>query len=563
MPARLSDSVYTRTLLSAVSRPASLRRPLLMGLAAVCALALFAQEGTGARGQDGGILRVSFSPGAGLDFVDPALSFTQPGWSLLDATCARLFTYPDKAPPAGFRLQPEVAASWKASNDLKTYTFTLRPGFRFNDGKPVHASAFAHAINRVLQPFVRSPGAIYAQDIVGAGDVLAGRTGTARGVIARANTLVVRFTRPTPDFLARTSLPFFCAVPPGLPASGEGMGAFPSAGPYFVQEYRANERIVIRRNPHYGGNRRVHLDGFDVNLRGGSPSELLRSIDRGDADWGHMISGVFLDPTLDLVRKHGINQSRFFVRPGLGLRMLAFNSSRPLFRNNPRLRRAINFALDREELIATSGGPVVASVTDQHLPPGMPGFRDAKIYPPKGDLARARQLAQGHLRSGKAVLYTTGTNPLPIQAAQVAARQLSRIGLEVRVELIPEHVTSVNYLERLTARGADWDIALVLWTPNLPDAHAYLNLLIESQLIGGETLPRLRSRLARAELGRAVRLPQGRARERAYAEVDATLAREVAPVAPLNVVHEATLVSERVGCIVLRPVLDLAVACLK
>ena len=174
-----------------------------------------------------------------------------------------------------------------------------------------------------------------------------------------------------------------------------------------------------------------------------------------------------------------------------------------------------------------------------------------------------RELARGHLRGAKAVLYTTGTNPLPVLAAQVAAKQLAQIGLDVTIKQIPEHITSVNYLETLTARGAAWDIALVLWTPNIPDAHAYLNLLLESQLFGGESLSRLHSRLASAELDRVVRLPQGGARNRAYAEVDATIARDIAPVAPLNVVHEATLVSDRVGCIVLRPVLDLAVACLK
>ena len=538
------------------------RRHLLLPVLAMFAgSAVLAQPGSSARSQEGGTLRISFSPAAGLDFVDPALSFTQPAWSLLDATCARLFTYPDKPPPTGFRLQPEVAASWTISDDFKTYTFRLHPSFRFSDAKPVRASAFAHAINRVLQPSVDSPGALHVQDIVGADNVLSGRTKTARGVVARGNTLVVRFARPAPDFLARTTLPFFCAVPPGMPASGEGVGAFPSAGPYYVQEYRENERVVIRRNPYYGGRRKVHLDGFEVNLRGGSPSDLLKSIDRNEADWGHMISAVFLDPTLDLIRKHGINESRFFVRPGLGIRMLAFNSSRPLFRNNPGLRRAINFALNRQELLATAGGPIVARVTDQHLPHGMPGFRDAKIYPFEGNVAR--ELAGGHLRDGNAVLYTTGASPFPVQAAQLAAKQLSQIGLDVQVRQIPDHLTSVNYLETLTARGAEWDIAVVLWTPNIPDAHAYLNLLLEAQLFGGETLPRLRSRVASAQLSRAARLPQGRARDRTYAEVDATLARDVAPVAPLNVLHEATLVSERVGCIVLRPVLDLAVACLK
>ena len=538
-------------------------RSIVVLLAFVVGSAVVAQPTSSARARDGGVLRIAFSPAAGLDFVDPALSFTQPGWSVIDTTCARLFTYPDKAPPAGFRLQPEVVASWKVSDDLKRYTFTLRRGFRFSDGKPVRANAFAHAINRVLQLGAASPGRIYVRDIAGAADVLSGRAREARGVVARDNTLTIRFTRPAPDFLARATLPFFCAVPPGLPASSEGKGEFPSAGPYYVQEYRENERVLIRRNPYYGGRRKVHLDGFDVNLRGGAPTQMLRSIDRNEVDWGHMISGVFLDPTLDLVRKHGINQSRFFVRPGLAIRMLAFNSSRPLFRNNPRLRRAINFALNRQELLATSGGPVVARVTDQHLPHGMPGFRDARIYPAVGDLGRARELARGHLREAKAVLYTTGTSQLPVLAAQVAAKQLAQIGLDVTVKQIPEHITSVNYLATLTAHGAAWDIALVLWTPNIPDAHAYLNLLLESQLFGGESLSRLHSKLASAELDRAVSLPQGRARNRTYAEVDATLARDVAPVAPLNVVHEATLVSDRVGCIVLRPVLDLAVACLK
>jgi peptide/nickel transport system substrate-binding protein len=538
-------------------------RLLALLVASLVGSAVLVQAGSSTRGQAGGILRVSFSPAAGLDFVDPALSFTQPGWSLLDTTCARLFTYPDQEPPAGFRLQPEVAASWKVSDDLRKYTFTLRRGFRFSDGRPVRADAFAHAINRLLQLAPYSPGTIYVQDIVGATDVVSGPARSARGVVAHGYTLVVKFSRPAPDFITRTTLPYFCAVPPGLPVSREGVGAFASAGPYYVKEYRENERVVIRRNPYYGGRRKVHLEGFDVNLRGGGPVELLRSIDRGEVDWGHMISGIFMDRTLDLVRRHGVNRSRFYIRPGLGLRLLAFNSSRPLFRNNPKLRRAVNFALDRQALIATSGGPLVARATDQHLPEGMPGFRDAHIYPLSGNLVRARELALGHLRNRKAVLYTTGTNPLPIQAAQLVARQLAAIGLDVKVELVSEHITSVNYVEKLTARGGKWDLALVLWTPNIPDPHAYLNLLIESRLFGGETLPRLRSRLATRKLEGAARLPQGQQRDRAYAEVDAALADEVAPVAPINVVHEATLVSDRVGCIVLRPVLDLGVACLK
>ena len=121
------------------------KRSIAALLALVAGGALAAQPSPSARGREGGFLQIAFSPASGLDSVDPALSFTQPGWSLLDTTCARLFTYPDKPPPAAYRLQPEVVAGWKVSKDFKTYTFRLRPGFRFSDGKQLQANAFAHA----------------------------------------------------------------------------------------------------------------------------------------------------------------------------------------------------------------------------------------------------------------------------------------------------------------------------------------------------------------------------------------------------------------------------------
>ena len=59
----------------------------------------------------GGTFNVSFVRN-GLDYVDPALSYTFEGWGLLHATCARLMNYPDKPRPEGLRLVPEVAASY-------------------------------------------------------------------------------------------------------------------------------------------------------------------------------------------------------------------------------------------------------------------------------------------------------------------------------------------------------------------------------------------------------------------------------------------------------------------
>ncbi|HJR52517.1 MAG TPA: ABC transporter substrate-binding protein [Gemmatimonadota bacterium] len=538
------------------------RHSLVALLALLLGTSLFAQSASSTRGQEGGILLVHFSPASGLDHIDPALSFTQAGWALLDTTCARLMTYPDKPAPASYRLEREVAATYRIAPDFRTYTFTLRRGFRFSNGAPVRANAFEHAINRALQPFINAPGAIYMQDIVGASDVLEGQSKKVSGVVARGNTLVIRFTRPAPDFLARTAMPFFCAVPPNLPSSGEGVGPFHTAGPYYFTEYRENERVTIRRNPYYGGSRKIHLDGFDVT-QSGTPTDMIRRIDTNEADWGHTISGVFMDPSLGLLARHRINAGRLLVRPGLSLRMLAFNASRPLFRNNPGLRRAVNFALDREALLATAGGSIASKVTDQYLPYGIPGFENADIYPlDKPNLARARALADGNLRSRKAVMYTTDFT-LPVAAAQLVARQLDAIGLQVEVRRIPLHIATAAYLEKLAARGEGWDIALVLWTPNIPDAHAYLNQLLETQIIDDQTLTRFRSGTTSRELRRAARTLQARERSRAYARLDALLVEEYAPLAALNVINEVTFTSDRVGCRVLRPVLDLAVACLQ
>ena len=207
----------------------------------------------------GGIFRVSFQGSSSLqafDHVDPALAYSRESWTLLDTVCARLMRYRDKPPPAGYTLVPEVAAAPPTvSPDGRTTTFKLREGFFFSNGTPVRADAFAHAIDRTMAPGVDSPAWLYTQAIVGAADVKTGKRSRAAGVTARGNTLTVRFSREVRDFGAWTTMPFFCAVPPTLPASAEGVRTFPGAGPYTIREYRPNQRIRISRNPHYRGNR--------------------------------------------------------------------------------------------------------------------------------------------------------------------------------------------------------------------------------------------------------------------------------------------------------------------
>jgi peptide/nickel transport system substrate-binding protein len=535
------------------------QRRTVFAVAALGAASLgLASGGHSAKPAAGGIFQVVFAPPEQLDTMDPAIANTQASWSLLDLTCARLMTYPDKPGQQAYRLVSDVAKGPpKVSADGKTYTFTLKRGFRFSEGKPVDARAFARAINRTLAPDLRSLGTRYMQEIVGAGAVQARRATSARGVVARGYRLVVHLVRPVGDFPARTSMPFFCAVPPNLPADLEGRGAFPGSGPYYVSEFRPGQRVTIRRNRFYRGSRPHHVDGFNADLTGSSPQDVLDRIEDGRADWGIIPPPLYFAPERGLVRKYGINKSQFFVRPGFTLRAFMLNTSSPLFRGNVWLRKAINYAVDRMGFPGSTDPG--AKATDQFLPPTLPGFRDAKIYPLRGpDLQQARALARGHLRSGKATLYVADL-PLTLALGQVFKRDLAEIGLDVEVKGIP----APAYDTRINTPGEPFDIAFFV-TPSVDfyDPYAFLNLYFDSRFIGRANSSNLRSATYDRRLRAASRL-RAKERLRTYGRLDADLMRDIAPVVPLTYISEPTLVSKRVVCILVRPALDLAAACLK
>jgi ABC-type oligopeptide transport system substrate-binding subunit len=544
------------------------RRRLLILACLAAASLLSVAVLPGARGstdaREGGIFRVSFQGSSSLqafDYVDPALAYRRESWALLDTVCARLMRYRDTAPPDGYRMVPEVAAAFpKVSRDGKTTTFTLRSGFRFSDGTPVRADAFAHAIDRTMAPGVDSPAWLYTQAIVGAADVKAGKRSRAAGVTARGNTLTVRFTREVRDFAAWTTMPFFCAVPPTLPASAEGVRTFPGAGPYTIREYRRNERIVLGRNRYYGGQRAHHVDGFHVDLSAGSPEEVLDRIEAGKADWGYAPAHTHVDPGRHLIAKYRLDQERYFIRPGLTVAMFVLNSSRTLFKDNPRLRRAVNLALKRDWFTASAALPL----TDHYLPSPVQGFRDRRVYPLDGDPTRAKALAAGNLRDRKAVFYVPACAGAVACVQFVVKEQLEALGLEVEIRPFPEWTTTSAYLGRMGDPDEPWDLALIQWTPDFVDPFAYINRLLDGRPAGGTDLARFDEPFYRDLMRKASRL-QGAARGRAYAELDLRLTSHAAPVVPIYVVSEATLVSARVAkrCMLLRPGLVLTTVCLK
>ena len=246
-----------------------------------------------------------------------------------------------------------------------------------------------------------------------------------------------------------------------------------------------------------------------------------------------------------LQKRYGVNRTRFFVVPGAGLRVFLLNASRPLFRNNVQLRQAVNFAVDRKAL-AREDGDLAATPTDQYLLPGSAGYVKARIYPLDGpDLRRARALAKGRTRDGKAVLYTLDL-PGDVAQAQILQRNLRRIGIELEIKRFPPPPGIL--LDKMHAPGEPWELGRVRFggSPE-PGVLDCFNGRSGDCFFNSPKYNRL--------LDRASQLT-GEARYRAYGALDVQLSRDAAPAIPVAIQNALSFVSSRVGCVVVNPYLD-------
>jgi len=507
----------------------------------------------------GGTARVSSEND--VDFMDPALAFGPTSWQLLYATCAKLLNYPDKQPPAGSQLEPEVARSLpKRSADGKTYTFSIRTGFRFSppSNEPVTAQTFRYAIERSLSPKLKGPGQGFLRDVVGAQAYMSGKAPHVAGVIARGNTLTIRLVAPAPDLITRIALPFFCAVPLDTPIDPKGVRIVPSAGPYSVRSYVPGQGIVLERNPSYTGSRPHHLERIELTV-GVSTHKTLAQIEAGDADYA--AGDVPAPDAPRLAARYGRESSaarkgeqQYFVNPVLGVNFLVLNTQRPLFRD-ARRRRGVNYAIDRRALagINVIGGP--GRPTDQYLPPGIPGFRDVHIYPFTPDVVRAKRLLAGGGRT--AVLYTCNVPPCN-QLAQVVKTDLAAVGITVEARAL----SFQSLFQRLATRGEPFDLAVIGWAADYPDPADFLNYVLGSG--GGGAIPPFRDPVYTPKLAAAARL-SGPRRYLAYGKLDAELARNAAPWAAYVNPTKNDFFSARMGCQVFHPIygVDLAALCIR
>jgi peptide/nickel transport system substrate-binding protein len=491
----------------------------------------------------GGTLRVDSN--VDFDYIDPQLAYFSHSWQVMNAVQLKLLSFPDVEGAAGSRMRPEAAAGFpKVSKDGKTYIFTVKPGFKFNDGKAVTAANFAAAIKRSLDPKMQSPASSFLDDVA--------------SYRAKGMTLTVTLKKVAPDFLARMSMPFFSAIPTNLPTVAEGVDApLVSAGPYYIKSWTKNRAAEIVRNPNWNNakepykslSRPANVDRMVYTIGNSLDAQLLR-IRRNETDLGAIPPAA----ASDLSKEFGINKSRFFVRKNLVFWYLALNNESDLFKNNIKLRQAVNWAIDRPQIVRQHGF-LGGGRTDQILPPGMPGFKDGKNYSLAGvnntSLTKARGLANGNTRSGKAVFYAFSSAPGPA-IAQVVQFNLKQIGVDVEIK---QFTRTVQH-EKVGTRGEPFDISHSGWGADYPDPYNFINVLLDGskiQATNNVNESYFNTPAYNAKMEAASRL-SGAARLSAYGNLDNDIMKNQAPLAPYIVTNARLFVSQDVGCYTFSPV---------
>ena len=497
-----------------------------------------AADTTGATPHRGGTLRIDSR--SDFDSVDPTLSYFSHSLQLQNATQLKLVSFPDTDGPDGGRMVPEAAAGFpKVSADGKTYTFTIRKGFRFSNGAPVTAANFRAAFARALSPKMASPAQSFLDDVRSYRTV--GKYG-----------FQVTLKAPAPDFLARLTMPFFSAIPVDRPIVAEGVtGPVVSAGPYTLKEWVPGRSALVVRNPYWNNakqpwkalDRPANVDKIVYTFGNSLDATYLR-LRKDEADLG----GTPPSAPSQLASEFGINKGRFFVRKLMVQWYLALNNEGPLFKNNVKLRQAVNWAIDRPQLVRQHGF-LAGGRTDQILPTGMPGFKDRSIYSLEGvnakTLAKARALARGNTRNGKAIFYAINSAPGPA-IAQVVQYNLQKIGVDVEVHTYDRTVEH----EKAATRGEQFDIAHEAWSADYPDPSSFLNVLLDGKRIQASNnvnLAYFNDPVYNRKLDEAAG-KTGQERLTAYANLDAEIMKNRAPWAPYLSLNQRIFVSPSVGC---------------
>jgi peptide/nickel transport system substrate-binding protein len=399
--------------------------------------------------------------------------------------------------------KPMLATAWKVINDT-TWEFTLRPGVKFHNGEPFTAQSVKATIEYALDPASKSHYATssYWKPVK---------------EVQVVNDSTVRFIteKPYPSLIDHASLTDLLVLPPkALKELGpQKLAEHPiGTGPFKFVEWRRDERLVLERNPDYWQ----------------GPAEAsrvtFRFIPEFSARLAALLSGEIdimkdVPPhVIEAVERSGRAKLRSTVSSRINY--LALVNLKPGPMQDVRVRRAMNHAVDVEELVARV---LKGHATRMCGPLAPPNADFAKVECYKHDPARAQALfKEAGVDPGKLALTLdtpSGRYPLDKDVSLAIASQLGKLGIKTNV-VVNEWGT---HLDKIKNRNTG-DMFFLGWGPALHGQGTIEPLFIATQTYASYG----NNKLIDEKIARAITLVDARTRAAAYAELS-QLIRDEAP----------------------------------
>jgi peptide/nickel transport system substrate-binding protein len=331
------------------------------------------------------------------------------------------------------RLAPWLAERWQAADPVH-YTFFLKKGVRFHNGRPFTADDVKFVLERARDPQNKHPHPKHYEDIESI-------------QVKDPHTVTISLKQPNAMFLYNLARQGSVMYPREAVAQlkSEPIGT----GPFALERWDRGDRIVLKRNPAYHVTGVPKLDRVTFRYIP-DPNAALAALQAGDVD----VVGFGLGPeNVEVVRKAPALQ--VIVGQTTSDVILALNNAKKPY-SDVRVRRALTHAIDKDEIVkATMFG--FGRVLGSNVDPLNPYFVDMTKAVPH-DPGKARQLLAeaGYPNGFDAVLKVSPNYPYAVRAGEVIVQQLGKVGVRVKLEQIEWG----QWLDRVY-RQADYDMTII------------------------------------------------------------------------------------------------------
>ena len=437
---------------------------LLISAAAVLAMAIAAPAAFAAAPKQGGAATITFNND--LTTLDPQVGYDWQNWSVIKSIFDGLMDYK----PGTTELEPDLAESYTVSDDGLTYTFKLRDGVKFHNGRAMTSADVKYSFERAVSPATQSPGGGYFGMIAGYDDVAGGKATTLSGIETPDDkTVVFKLTRPDATFLHLMAINFGFIVPKEeVEKAGADWGKKPvGTGAFKFVEWVPGQNIKLERNKDYFRAGVPYLDNLTFEF-GQDPTVAVLRLKKGEVD----IVGDGLPPAqFTEAMADPANKDLIAIGDQLHTGYVTMNVTQPPF-DNVKVRQAVNMAINKDRIVRLINNRAVPA--SQALPPAMPGYNPENkgyAYDPE---AAKKLLAEAGVGEISTELYAMNVDPNP-RIAQSIQQDLAAVGIKAEIR-------SLAQAEVISAGGSGkapmiWSGGMA-WIADFPDpANFYHGIL--------------------------------------------------------------------------------------